>query len=103
MLAMIQRSSEIVVLPVHDSFIVHHGYKDELVAMMLGAYCLKYGYIPPPRLSKEMVVEVTGVPEWGSWCSQPVNHDNLLDVVSLAGMVPSERRLEFFRSFSRQL
>ena len=101
MLTMIKRALEIVILPVHDSFIVHHGYKDELMAMMLGAYCLKYGYIPPPKLSEEMVVEITGVPEWDSWIPRPVDHDNLFDVVKLAGMVPSERRLEFFRFLSR--
>ena len=101
MLALIKRSSEIVVLPVHDSFIVHHGYKDELMAMMLGAYCLKYGYIPPPKLSKEMIVEITGVPDWGSWSSRPVDHDDLADLFDWAEMVPSERRLNLFRETSR--
>jgi hypothetical protein len=97
MLALIKRSSEIVVLPVHDSFIVHYGYKDELMAMMLGAYCLKYGYIPLPKLSKEMIVEITGVPDWGSWSSRPVDHDDLADLLELAGMVQSELRLNLFR------
>lgn len=101
MLAMINRSLEIVVLPVHDSFIVHHGYKDELMAMMLGAYCLKYGYIPPPKLSKEMIVEITGAPDWDTWSSRPVNHDNLADLLDLAETVPSERRLNLFRETSR--
>jgi len=96
-LAMMKRSPEIVVLPVHDSFIVHHGYKDELIAMMLGAYCIKYGNIPLPKASEDLVVEITGVPEWSSWSSQPVDHDNLADLLDLAEMVPSERRVNLFR------
>ena len=101
MLALINRSSEIVVLPVHDSFIVHHGYKDELMAMMLGAYCVKYGYIPPPKLSKEMMVEVTGAPDWDSWSSRPVDHDDLADLLELAETIPSETRLNLFREMYR--
>ena len=96
-LAMMKRSPEIVVLPVHDSFIVHHGYKDELMAMMLGAYCVKYGNIPVPKASEEMVVEITGAPEWGSWSSNPIDHDNLNDLLELAEIVPSEIRLNLFR------
>ena len=96
-LGMIKRSPEIVVLPVHDSFIVHHGYKDELMAMMLGAYCVKYGNIPLPKASRDMIVEITGVPEWDSWSSRPMNHDDLDDLLDLAEMVPSERRLNLFR------
>ena len=87
----------IVVLPVHDSFIVHHGYKDELMGMMLGAYCVKYGSIPLPQISKEMVVGVTGVPEWDSWSARPIDHDNLSDLLELAEMVPSKRRLYLYR------
>jgi uncharacterized protein (DUF2461 family) len=101
MLAMINRSPEIVILPVHDSFIVHHGYKNELMAMMIGAYCIKYGSIPLPKTSKEMVVEVTGVPEWDSWSARPIDHDNLADLLELAEMVPSERRLNLFCAGSR--
>ena len=97
MLAMMKRSAEIVVLPVHDSFIVHHGYKDELMAMMLGAYCIKYGNIPLPKASEEMVVEITGVPEWDSWSSLPIDYDSPADLLELAEMVPSERRLNLFR------
>ena len=100
MLALINRSPEIVVLPVHDSFIVHHGYKEELMAMMLGAYCIKYGSIPLPKISKEMVVEVTGVPEWDSWSTRPIYHDNLTDLLELAEMVPSERRLWLFEKLT---
>ena len=96
-LSMMKRSLEIVVLPVHDSFIVHHGYKDELMGMMLGAYCVKYGNIPLPKASKEMVVEITGVPEWGSWSSRPIDRDNLDDLLDLAEIVPSEIRLNLFR------
>ena len=96
-LAMMKRSTEIMVLPVHDSFIVHHGYKDELMAMMLGAYCVKYDQIPLPQASEHMVVENTGVPEWDSWSSRPIDHDNLADLFDLAEMVPSERRLNLFR------
>ena len=96
-LSMMKRSPEIVVLPVHDSFIVHHGYKDELMGMMLGAYCVKYGNIPLPKASKEMVVEITGVPEWGSWSSRPIDRDNLDDLLDLAEIVPSEIRLNLFR------
>jgi len=97
MLALINRSPEIVVLPVHDSFIVHHGHQDELMGMMLGAYCIKYGSIPLPQISKEMVVEVTCVPEWDSWSARPINHHNLTDLLELAEMVPSERRLSLYR------
>jgi len=96
-LAMIKCSPEIVVLPVHDSFIVHHGYKDELMGMMLGAYCVKYGNIPLPKASEDMVVEITGVPEWDSWSSPPIDYDSPADLLELAGMVPSERRLNLFR------
>jgi hypothetical protein len=98
MLAKMKRSAEIVVLPVHDSFIVHHGYKDELMAMMLGAYCVKYGIIPSPKASEEMVVEMTGVPEWGSWSSRPVDCHNLAGLLELAETVPSEVRLNLFRT-----
>ena len=100
-LAMMKRSPEIVVLPVHDSFIVHHGYKDKLMGMMLGAYCVKYGNIPFPKASEDMVVEITGAPEWDSWCSHPVDRANLVDLVHLAEVVPSERRLNLFRPMSR--
>ena len=96
-LAMMKRSPEIVVLPVHDSFIVHHGYKDELMAMMLGAYCIKYGNIPLPKVSEEMVVEITGAPEWDRWSSHPIDHDDLNDLLELAEIVPSEIRLNLFR------
>ena len=99
-LGMIKRSPEIVVLPVHDSFIVHHGYKDELMAMMLGAYCVKYGNIPLPKASEEMVVEIMGVPEWGSWSSRPIDCDNFADLLELAEMIPSETRLNLFRAIS---
>jgi len=102
MLAMIQRSSELVVLPVHDSFIVHHGHKDELMAMMLGAYCLKYGYIQPPKLSKEMVVEITGVPAWDNSYSRPIDHNNLTDLLDVVKAVPGERRLNLFRKMYRR-
>ena len=96
-LAMMKYSQQIVVLPVHDSFIVHHGYKDELMAMMLGAYCVKYGNIPLPKASEDMVVEITGVPEWDSWSSRPIDRDNLDDLLDLAEIVPSEIRLNLFR------
>ena len=96
-LAMMKRSPEIVVLPVHDSFIVHHGYKDELMAMMLGAYCVKYGNIPSPKASEEMVVEITGSPEWDSWSSHPIDHNDLADLLELAETEPSEMRLNLFR------
>lgn len=96
-LAMMKHSAEIVVLPVHDSFIVHHGYKVELMGMMLGAYCVKYGNIPLPKASEDMVVEITGVPEWGSWSSNPIDHDDLNDLLELAEIVPSEIRLNLFR------
>ena len=101
MLAMMKRSSEIIVLPVHDSFIVHHGYKDELMGMMLGAYCIKYGNIPLPKVSEEMVVEITGSPEWDSWSSHPIDHNDLADLLELAETVPSEVRLNLFREISR--
>ena len=99
-LAMMKHSPEIVVLPVHDSFIVHHGYKDELMAMMLGVYCIKYGNIPLPKASEDMVVEITGAPDWDSWSSRPVDHDDLADLLDLAETVPSERRLNLFRNTS---
>ena len=101
MLTLITRFPEIVVLPVHDSFIVHHGYKDELMAMMLGAYCIKYGSIPLPKTSKEMIVEITGVTEWDSWSPRPIDHGNLADLIELAGMVPSELRLNSFRRLAQ--
>ena len=97
MLAMMKRSPEIVVLPVHDSFIVHHRYEDELMGMMLGAYCVKYGNIPLPKASEDMVVEITGVPEWDSWSVSPVDHDDLSDLLELAKAEPSEMRLNLFR------
>ena len=100
-LAMMKRSSEIVVLPVHDSFILHHGYKDELMAMMLGAYCVKYGNIPLPKASEDMVVEITGVPEWDSWSSLQIDYDSPADLLELAAMVQSERRLNLFREMYR--
>jgi len=100
-LAMMKRSPEIVVLPVHDSFIVHYGHKYELMTMMLDAYCVKHGNIPLPKASEDMVVEITGAPDWGGWSSRPVDHANLADLVHLAEMVPSERRLNLFRSVSR--
>ena len=101
-LAMMKRSTEIVVLPVHDSFIVHHGYKDELMAMMLGAYCVKYGNIPLPKASDDMVVEITGSPEWDSWSSHPIDLNDLADLLVLDETVPSEIRLYLFRQLSSQ-
>ena len=95
---MMKRSTEIVVLPVHDSFIVHHGYKDELMAMMLGVYCIKYGNIPFPKASKDIIVEITGVAEWDSWSSYPIDHDDLADLLELAETEPSEIRLNLFRA-----
>ena len=100
MLTLITCCPEIIVLPVHDSFIVHHGYKDELMGMMLGAYCVKYGSIPLPKASDDMVVEITGIPEWYSWSSRSIDHDNPADLLELVQMVPSEQRLNFFRSLS---
>ncbi len=96
MLAMMKRSPEIVVLPVHDSFIVHHGYKNELMAMMLGTYCVKYGNIPLPKTSEDMVVEVAGPPAWASWTSQQLDHDDLTDMLRLADTVPNEVRRMLF-------
>ena len=96
-LAMMKCSPEIVALPVHDSFIVHHGYEDELMGMMMGAYCVKYGNIPSPKASEEMVVEITGSPEWDSWSSHPIHHNDLADLLELAETEPSEMRLNLFR------
>jgi len=50
-----------------------------------------------PKASEDMVVEMTGVPEWASWSSLPVDHDSPADLLELAEMVPSERRLTLFR------
>jgi hypothetical protein len=67
------------------------------MGMMLGAYCVKYGYIPLPKASEEMVVEMTGVPEWDSWSSHPIDHNDLADLLELAETEPSEMRLNLFR------
>ena len=65
--------------------------------MMLGAYCIKHGNIPLPKASEDMVVEMTGLPEWDSWSSLPINYNSPADLLELAEMVPSERRLSLFR------
>ena len=71
------------------------------VGAQVRVYCIKYGNIPLPKASKDMIVEITGVPEWDSWSSRPMNHDDLDDLLDLAEMVPSERRLNLFRLISR--
>jgi hypothetical protein len=101
MLAMIQRSPEIVILPIHDSFIVNQGYEDELMAMMLGAYCVKFGQIPSLKVSRDMVVEVTGVPDWDNWPLRAIDKNNLTDLLELSDVVPSEKRLNLFREMCR--
>ena len=65
--------------------------------MMSGAYCLKYGHILPPKASKEMVVEVAGVPEWTSWTSRKIDHRDLTNLLDLAKPILSETRLNTFR------
>lgn len=98
MVTLIQRCSEIVVLPVHDSFIVHHGYETELREAMADAYFQKYGAMPKLKASDEMRVESTGVPDLESWNRQSANDDSLLDLLELSESIPNERRLNLFRS-----
>lgn len=43
MLRFIREKSGAVVLPVHDSFIVHHGYEDELRSMMIEEFKKLFG------------------------------------------------------------
>ena len=71
--------------------------KNELMAMMSGAYCLKYGHILLPKASKEMVVEVAGVPEWTSWTFRKIDHRDLTNLLDLAKPILSETRLNTFR------
>ena len=43
MLRFIKEKSGAVVLPVHDSFIVHHGYENELAEMMVEEFKIGFG------------------------------------------------------------
>lgn len=100
MLALIKQSPDTVVLPVHDSFIVHRGYEDQLRAMMIGAYCLRYDSIPLPKISNEMIVEVAGVPDSSSWRAQPADPNDLADLLDIDEAVPSQLRLSLFREMN---
>jgi hypothetical protein len=42
---------KVAVLPVHDSFLVHHGYESELKKVMTKAFKRRYGVLP--RLKSE--------------------------------------------------
>jgi hypothetical protein len=45
-------------LPVHDSFIIHHGYEDELRKKMIELFTEKYGV--PPTTKNDAVIFANG-------------------------------------------
>ena len=99
MLAMHRRNSDIVVLPIHDGFICHHGYESELKAMMLGAYTVRFGEMPIPEKTSEMTVEVTGVPNTADWFGLEEDNDDIRRVLDILDATPAERRLNAFRGY----
>ncbi|MDC1240790.1 hypothetical protein N8Z80_07145 [Litorivicinus sp.] len=77
MLRFIREKNGAVVLPVHDSFIVHHGYESELRDMMVEEFKKDFGQ--EVRLGKlsEKYVSLTDRPEeGGGWAS--IDFDDLL-------------------------
>ena len=102
MVNLIKHYPDMVVLPVHDSFIVHRWHKKKLAAMMHSVFCLAYEKIPTLKASSDMIVEVTGEPEMEDWIDQTIDPDNIQDVVRLLDSIPYERRYNLFRALNNR-
>jgi hypothetical protein len=77
-------------LPVHDSFLVHHGYEDELRAKMNELFTARYGV--PSKLKGDHVYFYRGD------ASASSNHS--LEAILKATDIRQEHRLDAFRSLS---
>lgn len=85
MIKFAQAKGMVPLLPVHDSFICHHGYAEEVRAMMVGIFKKRFG----------LDVKVSGVkvPENDKFKDNQSDLNNLLDYIDR----PYEKRLDLFQ------
>ena len=92
MLRFIEEKSGTALLPVHDSFIVHHGYAEELKDMMLEIFERDFG--AEVRV-KELEKALTNNAKL-AFTPTPTDIDSLLQQMD----VGHELRLDFFRKYN---
>jgi len=81
----------VVCLPVHDSFLVHHGYEEELKSKMLECFERRYGVRPKLKFEEPVFSRYEGA------CSEHPTFDEILDKLEH----PQDRRLEMHRHLHR--
>lgn len=80
-------------LPVHDSFIVHHGLEGELLDSMTQAFCRRYGVEPRIKIVKKKAESVEDDHQL-----LPLDVDEILKALD----TPQDHRLEAFRSLRQR-
>ena len=80
-------------LPVHDSFIVHHGLEEDLLDAMTSVFCSRYGIEPAIKIRGKIAQAADD------------NHDLLpldIDEILEALDTPQDHRLEAFRTLAHR-
>ena len=78
-------------LPVHDSFIVHHGLEEDLLDAMTSAFCIRYGIEPAIKVSRKTAQAADDNREF-----LRLDVDEILEALD----TPQDHRLQAFRTLS---
>ena len=80
-------------LPVHDSFIVHHGLEKDLLDAMTSAFSTRYGIEPAIKITKRTMQATED-----NHLFLPLDVDEILEALD----TPQDHRLEAFRALSER-